>query len=75
MNELSICLFIDETVKSDLKKIVGDCTFNPESPKDIAQKIFFTAHMKSKDSNEESKDRAKKLAEQIGRYIVFNLTY
>lgn len=55
-----------ECVTRNLRKVVGDPDFSPESPKCIAKRIFFTAYLGSQNSSKETRARAKKLAEFIG---------
>ncbi|KAF1743893.1 hypothetical protein MXB_2859 [Myxobolus squamalis] len=56
----------DETEKKKLletiQKIVRDDSFVPQSPKDICQRILYTAYMESRNSSIATKARAEKLA-------------
>lgn len=38
----------------------------------LCRAIFSTCYMATENSSEDTKQRAKKLAEQIGRYILYN---
>ncbi|QSZ36450.1 hypothetical protein DSL72_006329 [Monilinia vaccinii-corymbosi] len=58
-------------VVEDLLRIVGeeeDSTWRPSSSQDIANRIFHTAYMGSKNSSAETRVRAKDLGEKIGSY-------
>lgn len=49
-----------------LRKVVGDPNFSPKTPQEISKKLFFTCYMGSKNSSDETRKRAKQLAEKIG---------
>ncbi|RAL60260.1 hypothetical protein DID88_000040 [Monilinia fructigena] len=58
-------------VVEDLLRIVGeeeDSTWRPSNSQDIANRIFHTAYMGSKNSSAETRGRAKDLGEKIGSY-------
>mmetsp|Transcript_755 Transcript_755/g.1505 ORF Transcript_755/g.1505 Transcript_755/m.1505 type:complete len:698 (-) Transcript_755:116-2209(-) len=58
----------DETVLADVRRVVRDSKFVPKTSKELANKIFHTTYMGTKNSSAETRDRAKKLAEEIGAY-------
>jgi NAD+ synthase (glutamine-hydrolysing) len=49
-----------------LRKIVRDEKFDPKTPEEVVSKIFYTRYMGTNNSSQETKNRAAKLAEQIG---------
>ena len=78
MNTLLLCspfyifLFsIVDPVVSDLRRVVGDDKFNPESPQHICNMLLTTVYMASSNSSEHTRTLAKTLASQIGRFDDF----
>lgn len=57
----------NQATLADARKIVGDPSYTPEDPKEFCKRIFYSAYMESGfGSSEETKARARKLAEEIG---------
>jgi len=56
----------DEKVLSDLRKVVKNDGFTPDSPRDIAKQVLVTTYMGTKNSSTETLKRAKNLANDIG---------
>ena len=50
----------------DLRRVVGDEFFRPQSPKEIAGRIFHTAFLASEHSSEKTAELAEALAGEIG---------
>lgn len=57
----------DAEVLADTRKIVHDETYVPEDPREFCKRIFTTCYMASENSSQDTCNRAKLLAEQIGR--------
>ena len=53
---------------SDARKVVGDPEYIPKEPRELCNRIFTTCYMGSQNSSTETRNRAKDLANQIGRY-------
>ncbi|KAK2725857.1 glutamine-dependent NAD(+) synthetase-like [Artemia franciscana] len=58
----------DTQVLSDVRRIVGDGSYKPNSPKDLCNKLFVTCYMGSENSSRETRERASDLARDIGSY-------
>mmetsp|Transcript_2496 Transcript_2496/g.3794 ORF Transcript_2496/g.3794 Transcript_2496/m.3794 type:complete len:245 (+) Transcript_2496:112-846(+) len=58
----------NEAVLADVRKIVREEKFVPKDSKDLASRIFHTCYMGTTNSSKETRDRAKKLANEIGAY-------
>ncbi|XP_012279665.1 probable glutamine-dependent NAD(+) synthetase isoform X2 [Orussus abietinus] len=58
----------DSQVLSDIRKIVGDCSYTPTDPKQLCNTILVTCYMGTENSSAETKARAAELASQIGSY-------
>jgi NAD+ synthase (glutamine-hydrolysing) len=58
----------DEKALKDVRRVVGEPGYTPTEPKELCNRIFVTCYMGSENSSEETKSRAKKLAQQIGSY-------
>jgi len=58
----------DEKTLIDVRRVVQDEKFLPKSSQELANRIFHTTYMGTKNSSKETRDRAKKLAEEIGAY-------
>ncbi|CAF0844428.1 unnamed protein product [Brachionus calyciflorus] len=56
----------NEIVLRELRRIVNDDTYIPTSQNDICSKLFVTCYMGTANSSEQTKNRAKDLANQIG---------
>jgi NAD+ synthase (glutamine-hydrolysing) len=57
---------IRKEILTQLRLIVKDDSFDPKNPEEIMNRIFFTRYMGTENSSQETKDRAAKLAEQVG---------
>lgn len=66
----SACEQGDEQVILDIKALTHDHTFLPESPQEIANRLFYTSFMGTENSSKETRQRAKDLANEIGSYHV-----
>lgn len=53
---------------ADARRIVHDETYIPEDPRELCKRVFTTCYMASENSSQDTCNRAKLLAEQIGRY-------
>lgn len=62
--------FLDEQVLSDVRKIVCDANYTPSNSKELCRQIFHTCYMGSENSSAETKQRAEKLASEIGRSVM-----
>jgi len=58
----------NKEVLADLRRIVNDDKFNPQSFKDIVSNILVTSYLGSKNSSTETLGRAKRVADQIGSH-------
>jgi NAD+ synthase (glutamine-hydrolysing) len=56
----------DESVLNDVQRIVNDLQYTPASAKDLCSKLFVTCYMGTCNSSEETRLRARTLANQIG---------
>lgn len=64
----SFCIHIsDSRVLEDVRRVVGDDSYHPQYPRELAGRIFTTCYMASENSSEDTCKRAKDLATQIGR--------
>lgn len=59
----------DEQVLSDVRKVTHDPTYTPQDPRELANKLLVTCYMGTKNSSVETYNRAKSLADQIGRLV------
>lgn len=50
----------------ELRRVLNDKNFYPKSVKELTGKFLYTCYMGSKHSSEETRSRAKRLAEEIG---------
>lgn len=63
----------NQQVLDDVRRICameGTADWAPESPQDIANRIFVTCYMGTSNSSEETRSRARELAEAIGSYHI-----
>ncbi|KZT07503.1 glutamine-dependent NAD(+) synthetase with GAT domain-containing protein [Laetiporus sulphureus 93-53] len=63
----------NQQVIADARRIVGeseDSTYIPTDPRELSNRIFHTCYMGTENSSEETRTRAKELAEAIGSYHV-----
>ncbi|GAB5360407.1 hypothetical protein AAMO2058_000625300 [Amorphochlora amoebiformis] len=58
----------DKKVLADVRRVVREEKFIPKDAKDLANRIFHTTYMGTKNSSKETRERAKKLAGEIGAY-------
>ncbi len=58
----------DEQALDDIRRIMGDPEYVPKDGKELCGKIFVTCYMGSENSSEETRNRAKAFAQQIGSY-------
>lgn len=58
----------NEQVLNDVRSVTRDPQFTPKNAKELANRIFFTCYMGTTNSSQETRDRAAKLADQIGSY-------
>ncbi|NXW99566.1 NADE synthetase, partial [Larus smithsonianus] len=68
-----VCLAVkngNADVLADARKIVNDETYVPEDPREFCKRIFTTCYMASENSSQDTCNRAKLLAEQIGSYHI-----
>uniref|UniRef100_A0A8C8SRR5 Glutamine-dependent NAD(+) synthetase n=1 Tax=Pelusios castaneus TaxID=367368 RepID=A0A8C8SRR5_9SAUR len=68
-----VCLAVkngNQGVLADVRRIVYDETYTPTDSRELCGRIFTTCYMASKNSSQDTYNRAKLLAEQIGSYHV-----
>ena len=53
---------------TDIRKVVRDPSYVPTDPKELCNRIFVTCYMGTVNSSTETRDRAAKLAQEIGSY-------
>ncbi|KAM4721093.1 glutamine-dependent NAD(+) synthetase [Rhinophrynus dorsalis] len=58
----------NQEVLSDVRQIVNDESYVPSDPRELCRCILTTCYMPSENSSQDTRDRAKDLAEQIGSY-------
>lgn len=61
----------DEAVISDARRIAGEAAnsqYTPSDPREFANRVFHTCYMGTENSSAETRNRAKDLAQAIGRY-------
>lgn len=58
----------DAKVLSDIRKILGDHEYKPNSATELCNRILVTCYMGSENSSKETRNRAATLAAQIGSY-------
>ncbi|GBN76726.1 putative glutamine-dependent NAD(+) synthetase [Araneus ventricosus] len=58
----------DTNVLEDLRKIIGDPKYKPLNARELCNQILVTCYMGTKNSSEETCQRAKDLSSQIGSY-------
>ncbi|WYZ35695.1 hypothetical protein EsH8_X_000342 [Colletotrichum jinshuiense] len=52
----------------DLRRVTGDKTFMPETPREIVSRLLHTCYMGTVNSGDDTRSRARRLAEQLGAY-------
>lgn len=60
----------DSNVLADVQTVTKDPNFIPETPQDLANRLFYTSFMGTENSSKETRSRAKELADRIGSYHV-----
>nr|XP_014343976.1 PREDICTED: glutamine-dependent NAD(+) synthetase [Latimeria chalumnae] len=68
-----VCLAVkdgNQQVLDDVHRIVNDVTYTPRDPQEFCGRVFTTCYMASENSSQETRNRAKELAEQIGSYHI-----
>jgi NAD+ synthase (glutamine-hydrolysing) len=60
-------------VISDVRRIVGNPEYVPSDPRELCDLLFVTCYMGTENSSDETRTRAERLAEQIGRYRSTNV--
>jgi NAD+ synthase (glutamine-hydrolysing) len=48
----------------DIRRVVADNDYVPKDPKELCSRIFVTCYMGTENSSTETRNRAKKLAQQ-----------
>ncbi|ORX52980.1 glutamine-dependent NAD(+) synthetase with GAT domain-containing protein [Piromyces finnis] len=73
----SMCNLVVEAAKNNNTQVIKDCRviigepnsdYIPTDPREFSNRIFHTCYMRTKNSGEETRSRAKELAEKIGCY-------
>ncbi|MCI4383152.1 hypothetical protein PGIGA_G00023120 [Pangasianodon gigas] len=69
----SMCVLICQAVKDgndqvlqDVQRVVSDASYRPKDPRELCGRLFTTCYMGSENSSEDTRNRAKELAAQIG---------
>ncbi|XP_076012303.1 glutamine-dependent NAD(+) synthetase [Genypterus blacodes] len=69
----SMCVLVYQAIQDgniqvmeDVCRVVGDDSYRPQDPHELCGKIFTTCYMASENSSEDTCNRAKDLASQIG---------
>lgn len=69
----SMCVQICQAVEhgncqvlEDVQRVVGDLSYRPQHPQELCGRLFTTCYMASENSSEDTRNRAKDLATQIG---------
>ena len=58
----------DDQALTDVRRVVGELGYVPKDARELCNRLFVTCYMGSENSSEETKNRAKNLAHQIGSY-------
>ncbi|KAK6204428.1 glutamine-dependent NAD(+) synthetase [Scheffersomyces amazonensis] len=73
----SMCRLVVEAIKdgnkqvlNDIQSLTHDSNFIPNTPQEIAEKLFHTSFMGTENSSKETRTRAKELAKKIGAYHI-----
>lgn len=67
VHEFLCPIFSDTRVLEDVRRVVGDSTYSPVQPRELCGRLFTTCYMGSENSTEDTRRRAKDLAEEVGR--------
>ncbi|KAI4882749.1 hypothetical protein NFI96_030579 [Prochilodus magdalenae] len=57
---------VNRQVLEDVQRLVCDLSYKPEDPRELCGRLFTTCYMASENSSEDTRNRAKELAAQIG---------
>ena len=57
----------DLEVLADVRTIVNQLSYTPQDPRELCGRVLTTCYMASENSSQETCDRARELAQQIGR--------
>lgn len=57
----------DQDVLADVRAITSQVNYTPQDPQELCGRLLTTCYMASENSSQETSDRARELAEQIGR--------
>ncbi|XP_023593879.1 glutamine-dependent NAD(+) synthetase [Trichechus manatus latirostris] len=60
----------DQQVLADVRNIVGQVTYTPQDPRDLCGRLLTTCYMASENSSQETCERARDLAQQIGSHHI-----
>uniref|UniRef100_A0A7S0EXQ7 Glutamine-dependent NAD(+) synthetase n=1 Tax=Hanusia phi TaxID=3032 RepID=A0A7S0EXQ7_9CRYP len=58
----------NETVLQDLRRVVGEETYQPDDAKELAGRLLYTCYMGTSNSSQATHDRSKQLAAEIGSF-------
>ena len=58
----------EEKTLADLRRVTGDETFFPRTPRDIVSRLLHTCYMGTENSSVETRSRARGLAKTLGSY-------
>jgi hypothetical protein len=64
---------IEKQVIADARRVASepeDSSYIPSDPREFASRIFHTCYMGTENSSDETRQRAKDLADAIGRYVL-----
>lgn len=64
---LTHAVLAEDQVLEDVQRVVSDAAYRPEDPQELCGRLFTTCYMGSENSSEDTRNRAKELAAQIGR--------
>lgn len=70
---LQVCLAVkngNSQALEDVRRVVCDITYTPQEPTELCGRIFTTCYMASENSSQDTCNRAKELAKQIGSYHI-----
>lgn len=62
------CAEGNQQVLEDARRLAGEDTYMPTDPREFAGRIFYTCYMGTENSSNETRKRAKDLADVIGSY-------
>ncbi|KAF3822364.1 hypothetical protein GH733_007738, partial [Mirounga leonina] len=60
----------DQEVLADVRAIVDQLNYTPQDPRELCGRVLTTCYMASENSSQETCDRARELAQQIGSHHV-----